>query len=138
MPPERAVDRWRRKAGEDFRAAEALLRIGDPPHALVCFHAQQSAEKVLEGWLVSRGRPAPRTHDLVLLVKRAADVDPRFRDLRDLAKLLTPFAIAPRYPGDLPEPGETEAVQALERAKAVRDFVDRLGPYPPEQGLPLP
>ncbi|MCI0585566.1 MAG: HEPN domain-containing protein [Planctomycetes bacterium] len=137
MLPEQAVDRWRRKAAEELRAAEALLRIGDPPYALVCFHAQQAAEKVLKGWLVSRGLEPPRTHDLLLLALLAADLDPRFREIGELSAPLTPLAVGPRYPGDFPEPGEREALQALERAKAIRDFVEGLGLPPPEQSLPL-
>ncbi|HET6204945.1 MAG TPA: HEPN domain-containing protein [Planctomycetota bacterium] len=139
MPPEKPVERWRRKAADDLRAAETLLRASDPPipYGLVCFLAQPAAEKHLKGWLVSRGLAATRTHDLESLVRRASTLEPRFEVLRDLAARLRPFAVAPRYPGDVPEPGEHEAKRAIERAKAIRDFVDGLGPAPPEQALPL-
>ncbi|MGH7151621.1 MAG: HEPN domain-containing protein [Planctomycetota bacterium] len=140
MPPEKPVDRWLRKAAEDLRVAEILLKSGDPaiPYGAICFHAQQAAEKYLKGWLVSRGRPAPRTHSLLYLVSRAEGVDGRFRGLREIAERLTPFAVASRYPGDIPDPEEPEALKAIERAKAIRDFVERLSPPPPEQRLPIP
>ncbi len=120
--------------------AEILLRSGDPaiPYAAICFHAQQAGEKFLKGWLVSRGLPATRTHDLESLVRRGARLEPSLEAIRDAAARLRPFAVAPRYPGDIPDPEEPEALKAIERAKAIRDFRERLGPAPPEQRLPIP
>ncbi|MCI0587167.1 MAG: HEPN domain-containing protein [Planctomycetes bacterium] len=139
MPPERPSDRWRRLAAADLRAAEVLLHASPPPvpYHLVCFLAQQGAEKSLEGWLVSRGAAAPRTHDLEKILRRAMTIEPSFEDLRAIAARLTDFAVTPRYPGEAPDPGPAEASLALERARAVRGFLDRLGPAPPEQALPL-
>jgi HEPN domain-containing protein len=140
VPPEKPVERWRRKATEDLRVADILLKASgrEVPYAAICFHAQQAAEKYLKGWLVSRGRPAPRTHSLLYLVSRAEELDGRFLEVREIAERLTPFAVAPRYPGDFPEPEEPDALKAIERARAIRDFLERLGPPPPEQRLPLP
>jgi len=140
VSPEKPVDRWRRKATEDLRVAEILLKSSDPPipYSAICFHAQQAAEKFLKGWLVSRGLPAPRTHDLESLVRRGAKLEPSLEAIRDAAARLRPFAVAPRYPGEIPEPGEEQALEAIRRAKEIRDFLERLGPAPPEQGLPIP
>jgi HEPN domain-containing protein len=139
VPPERAADRWRRLAAADLQAAELLLHASAPPvpYHLVCFLAQQGAEKFLKGWIALRGAKAPRTHDLEKLVRRAMEMEPAFERLRSIAAHLTDFAVAPRYPGEAPDPGAPEASLALERAHAVKDFIDRLGPSPPQQGLPL-
>jgi HEPN domain-containing protein len=125
---------------EDLRVAETLLSRSDPPipYGAICFHAQQAAEKFLKGWLVSRGLRAPRTHDLESLVRVGARLAPSLEEIRDAAARLRPFAVAPRYPGEIPEPGGPEALNAIQRAKAIRDFLERLGPAPPEQGLPIP
>jgi HEPN domain-containing protein len=116
-----------------------LLHASPPPvpYHLVCFLAQQGAEKLLKGWLVARGAAAPRTHDLEKLVRRAMTTEPAFEGLRAVAARLTDFAVTPRYPGEAPDPGPSEASLALERAGAIRDFIDRLTPSPPEHGLPL-
>ncbi len=64
-------------------------------------------------------------------------IEPSFESLRSIAARLTDFAVTPRYPGEAPDPEAPEASLALERARAVRDFIDRLGPAPPGRGLPL-
>lgn len=40
-------DEWFEKAYDDIRAAEVLLAHKEGPMNIVCFHAQQSAEKYL-------------------------------------------------------------------------------------------
>jgi hypothetical protein len=46
-----------------------------------------------------------------------------FNGLRTAATTLTPFAVITRYPGDLPEISAQEAMEALELARQVRDFI---------------
>ena len=46
-----------------------------------------------------------------------------FGALQEAAEVLTPFATAFRYPGDLIEPEATDVVLAIELAQRVVDFV---------------
>lgn len=44
---------WFAKAEADLQAAELLLNAANPLLDIVCYHAQQCAEKYLKGYLVS-------------------------------------------------------------------------------------
>lgn len=139
MRPDRLSRHLYRKAAEHLRGAAIILRTEDPPipWPLVCFLSQQAAENYLKGWLVSRGRAAPRTHDLEHLVQQASRIEAKFDSMLEAASQLSAFAVTPRYPGETPDPGEPEARRAFKHAEAIRDFVETLGPPPPEQALPL-
>jgi HEPN domain-containing protein len=45
------------------------------------------------------------------------------KELRIAATTLTPYAVASRYPGDLPDLTEREAREALKLARQVWDFI---------------
>jgi HEPN domain-containing protein len=64
--PERLdeICRWIRFAREDLEADEALLATENFVPRHVCWLAQQAAEKVLKGALVSEGVDFPFRHDL--------------------------------------------------------------------------
>ena len=49
--------------------------------------------------------------------------DAAFSSLRLAATTLTPYAVAMRYPGDVPELTEAEAEEALTLAREVWEFV---------------
>lgn len=120
LEPERIeAQRWLDRARDDLGAATKLLRGSDPYPATAAYHCQQAAEKALKAVLAGAGQQVPKTHDLRVLVERAALTDPRLRALQDLAEQLTPLATEYRYPSDLPDPTPDETRQALAMA---RDF----------------
>jgi hypothetical protein len=49
--------------------------------------------------------------------------NPGFSKLRIVATTLTPYAVTTRYPGDLADISPTEAIEALELARAAWDFI---------------
>lgn len=67
-------------------------------YELLCFHAQQAAEKSLKAVLISRGISFPRTHDLKLLIEWLPAGMSRLPLLMD-AVILTEYAVVYRYPG---------------------------------------
>lgn len=94
------VQEWIAKAEEDFAGAVHLNRRKKHPLPnLVCFHAQQCAEKYLKTYLISRGTPPPRIHDLVALLDLCAACDPSFEQLRESCLRLDPYSVLFRYPG---------------------------------------
>ena len=121
---------WIAKASQDLGAAEWLLASPDPFYSPVGFHCQQAAEKVLKAYLTWRDEPFEKTHSLVALVGKCLPFDAAFQALRTATTTLTPYAITARYPGDLAELTETEAKEALELARQVKEFV--LKRLPPE------
>ena len=74
----RWVMEWFKKGDHDLRAAEAILRLQDPPLDIVCFHAQQCVEKYLKGFLSFYEIEVLRTHDLVELLTKCGNIDPSF------------------------------------------------------------
>ena len=121
---------WLNKALYDFRSAERLLTGPDPLCDSAGFHSQQAAEKALKAYLTWYDEPFEKIHSLVALVAQCLALDPSFVESRAAATTLTPYAVASRYPGDLPELTEAEAREALILARQVWDFV--LQRLPPE------
>lgn len=94
---------WLELAKADLHMADLALADVDATPALfglVCFHAQQAAEKVLKGVLIGRDQPVPRTHSLVLLVDCCyADLESVPASVLHAAAELNDFGVGPRYPG---------------------------------------
>ena len=67
-PDDPELASWLDKAGEDLLAVDVLLPHAARLHAVVCFHCQQAAEKLLKAVHVALGLRPPRTHDLTLLL----------------------------------------------------------------------
>ncbi len=104
---------WVEKAANDLLAAAHLLKLGArAPADVVCFHAQQVAEKHLKALLAFRGLDFPKTHDLDALARRLPNgLRSRMRAI-DLAEL-TRHATVTRYPG-----AESVSFAAAKRALA--------------------
>jgi HEPN domain-containing protein len=87
-PEENLVQQWVRLAEHDFREAkQALAEPDDPAFDIVCFHAQQSAEKYLKAFLCSLKIQFPNTHDLAksgTLVPSTAGLNASAEDLAHL------------------------------------------------------
>lgn len=112
-----------KKAVRDIRMAE--LAIGDemPLWDQACFHSQQAAEKALKAVLVARGHAVPRSHDLVLLSDKVADLLPDLAAVIDALAVLNQFGVTPRYPSWLAEETRSDAVEALGTARLVVNSV---------------
>lgn len=90
-----------------------------------CFDAQQAAEKALKALLIAWNIPFPRTHDLGRLLELIRPHLPVPPGLESLARL-NPFAVAGRYPGDLPEATEEDWKEALLLAEQTVAWVESL------------
>ena len=67
--------------------------------------------------------PFQKIHDLSFLVEQCKELDIEFEQMRNITSILTPYAIAFRYPGDVIEPDPQDADEALRLAVEVFDFV---------------
>lgn len=116
------AQRWFRKAESDLANARRTT-ASEGPYDTACFHAQQAAEKYLEGCLVSQGQSVPRTHDLEELALQADDITPLGLSLPQLAGL-SYYTVEARYDLDMwPEQEiaqrETEIGERVEAAVLV-------------------
>src|SRR5438105_4132933 len=64
-----------------------------------CFHCQQAVEKYVKGLLHERGRPVPKTHQLLLLLNLLPTTDAALKSFRGAVARLTEYAVDYRYPG---------------------------------------
>jgi HEPN domain-containing protein len=116
------VKQWIKKAENDLISARYCIEIKpSPPLDVVCFHAQQTAEKCLKAFLTYHGVEFEKTHDLVELTALASKVGRSFLEILDDAKKLTPYAVDARYPLT-EESTEEEAKKAVEMAEKIKEF----------------
>ena len=115
---------WTARAANDLLNADNNLSAARTPCDTVCFHCQQAAEKLLKAVLAAQGRPPPRTHVLLVLLEEVAVFFPSVEGLREDLAVLTPYAVAARYPDDdADQPGLDDAREARECARHVLSWV---------------
>ncbi len=129
MDAKRTLTRkWVMKARRDLLSAKKLARGKDSFLDTAIYHCQQTAEKVIKGWLVYHDLSFEKTHDLRLLVTMASEVEPKFTSWFDVAEQVSPYATAYRYPGETLEPTQEEYLQAYKAASEFYQFVCSLLP----------
>jgi len=89
-------DDWFRLGLRDYRRSKRLLELDDADGA--AFHLQQSLEKYLKGFLLSRGWKLRRTHDLEVLLNEAAEHEPSLHRFANPCIAITEYYLQDRYP----------------------------------------
>jgi HEPN domain-containing protein len=121
---------WLIKSHRDLLSAHELATATVSLLDSAAYHCQQAAEKAIKGYLLFNDIRFERTHDIVLLVNQASDVDVSFLSHLENARLLTPLAVEFRYPGEFLEPDLDEFQDAYKAAREIYDFV--IGKLPEE------
>lgn len=111
---------WVAKARNDLLNADNNLAASNVPADTVCFHCQQASEKLLKALLSAMGVPPPRTHVLMVLADELVGAFPSIERLREDLSVLTPYAIAARYPDDDAD------IPSLEDAREARQCAERI------------
>jgi HEPN domain-containing protein len=95
------VEQWLKISANDHEAAISLMAAANPAfYASVCFHCQQSIEKLFKAALVRHGRDFEKTHDLLKLKLLLDSIGVLISEPeRELAFLGT-CAVEFRYPGE--------------------------------------
>jgi HEPN domain-containing protein len=113
------------KAGEDEYVLDRLLGDAAAPEAVVGFHAQQAAEKLLKAALFLAGVAPPRTHNLAQLADLAASSGVNLPTECEALRWLTPYAVLYRYEGDADEDEDRLARQEVrENLRKLRAWVE--------------
>ena len=97
MKPETAE--WIEKAEGDWRVLRREVQAVDPVWNVVCYLAQQCAEKYLKAYSEEQGLPYGKIHDLVVLCGSTEGLLPELEGKRDALARPTAFGVAARYPG---------------------------------------
>ena len=114
---------WIQRAEHDFSSACYLAEKMRPvPTEIVCFHCQQTAEKLLKAFLVFNDQEPPKTHDLTERIKLCCEFDMQFSALIHKCEFLVPFAVRARYPGGA-DPEDNDMKKALAYAGEIVNYV---------------
>lgn len=124
-PPD--ILEWLSKAEQDYQTAITMARKRKKPVPdVVGFHSQQCIEKYFKAFLVSKKMGFPKTHDLIELLEIAIVKDPLIEVYRKDLRILNPFSVQFRYPGE--SATLEESMIALKKMKKVRKFLrERFG-----------
>ncbi len=95
VSPER---KWFEKADQDLEMARRALGPKKLLPEMVCYHAQQCAEKYLKGYLIAQSVPFRFVHDLVYLTQLCTTHEPAFEELMSAAEILGEYGTTVRYP----------------------------------------
>jgi HEPN domain-containing protein len=124
MKPE--TQGWTDKAEGDWKVARREMETPNPVYDVICFLAQQCAEKYLKAVLEEHNVAFRKTHDLVVLLEEGVGQLAGFESLREGLARLSTFGIAARYPGVQADAQAAE--DAMGTAEQVRGMVRaRLG-----------
>ena len=122
------VEAYISKAGRDLATAKHMAEKGSDFADVICFHAEQCAEKSLKALLLASGRLPPRTHDLVLIHRTIVEIAPHMADLEPHCLQLTDYAVAPRYPGWEDVAGSVDMLGVIESARTILErSIEELG-----------
>lgn len=124
MANKETVYEWVQFAETDLKTAEFLFETMEPqPLAIICFHCQQSAEKMLKGILAAYDVEIKKTHDIGALAEELQTYTPVSDELIDKCYNLTPYGVKVRYPQEL-YIEETHAKEALRMARDIFEWID--------------
>ena len=98
--PETEGRRWLEQAQTDLKWCRFLYKEG--AYYLVCFLAQQVAEKALKAFLYAQGEEIVIGHSVRQLCMRAVEYSSSFQDKLDTWAILDSYYIPTRYPNGLP------------------------------------
>lgn len=130
--PREEGERWLDQVREDLRSADLLL--GEGRYYLVCFLAQQVAEKTLKAYLYATGAEPVFDHSIQRLGGRIADRDAALTESVAAAAELDAYYVQTRYPDALPTGvpagafDKDDADRALDLARGVLAAVQRNWP----------
>lgn len=115
------VNEWIRFAQMDFDAAKNMSVLHKPiPLEIVCYHCQQSAEKILKAYAIAQGEFIIKTHDLKVLLDQCIKYDNQFDDYMKPCLTLVAYATLARYPiGD-------DVVDEADMHTAIKDSLEIL------------
>ncbi|MBI5701678.1 HEPN domain-containing protein [Candidatus Saganbacteria bacterium] len=101
-PSKSLVIEWEDKAEGDLEAALTLNKNKSKKKTfyIIAFHCQQAIEKYLKTLLLSHEILFPKTHDLIELLKLLQPKDPFLYGIYSEFKILNPYAVGFRYPGE--------------------------------------
>ena len=93
------VNEWICYAQTDYDCARKMADMFHPiPIEIVCYHCQQSAEKILKAYVIAKEKTLTKTHDLNILLEQCKRYLPEFDKYAKACITLTAYIAITRYP----------------------------------------
>jgi HEPN domain-containing protein len=116
------VGEWIYLAQMDYdHALKSADTFHPAPVEIICFHCQQSAEKILKAYIAANGNKPEKTHDLPALIKHCKQYLPDFDNYAAFCYTLTTYASDTRYPPKL-SLNESDMRLALNNTLKILEF----------------
>ncbi|MDT8300017.1 MAG: HEPN domain-containing protein [Sedimentisphaerales bacterium] len=115
---------WLRYSRSDLELARTI-RTAEVMFEVLCFHAQQAAEKALKAVLIAKDVPPPKTHNIRTLLDLLPEEIIVPEEIEDAASL-SDYAVTSRYPGDFEPVNEEEYKEAVRLAATVVLWAERI------------
>lgn len=114
---------WIKFSDMDLLTAKHLYETMHPrPLEIVCYHSQQSAEKMLKAFLIYSGIKPAKTHDLEFLRNACEQFDGSFTEIAMACVRLNDYSSQPRYPMEI-EITDGDVFLALQDSNKVSEFI---------------
>ncbi len=116
------VDEWIRYAQMDYDHVVKTVETHYPiPIEIVCYHCQQSVEKILKAYIIAKDGSLIKTHDLNLLLRHISKYTSDFDCFKVACEKITTYISQSRYPSHI-ELTETEMRQAIKDTSLILNF----------------
>jgi len=116
------VNEWVRYAQTDYDCARKMADLFHPiPIEIVCYHCQQSAEKILKAYVIAKENTLTKTHDLEFLIDQCKQYSQDFDKYEEPCAVLTAYVFTTRYPPSV-EMTEQHMKQALKDTLEILEF----------------
>jgi len=116
------VNEWIRFAQTDYDCALKLAEVFYPtPIEIICYHCQQSAEKILKAYTLAKGNKLTKTHELEVLINQCKQHSPDFDNYTKFCITLTAYVSVSRYPPKI-EITKDDMKQALKNTFQILEF----------------
>lgn len=118
----KSAKEWIIKSQNNLKSAGILYRENGPSDS-ICFHCQQTVEKILKGFLVFNKKEFPKVHDLIHLLNLCKKIDKSLEGLEDEVSFLNRYYVETRYPSEVAIYSKDECKKALEATQKVNQFI---------------
>ena len=118
------IEEWLSYAKDDLYSAEHFFKTMEiPVYRVVCFNAQQSAEKYLKAYQIYFEIEIIKTHSLETLINSIKSFDEEIIQLENDSILLTKYSVKYRYPDDFVDLTKDDAEDSINIAKQIQKFI---------------
>jgi HEPN domain-containing protein len=117
------IQGWLTSGDADLKVAKNEIGDDEEVYFVVCFHAQQAAEKYIKAYLIFLDIEPKHIHEIGELIELGLVKDPALKEFQERADTLTSYAVEVRYPDTPYKPSKEEAEETIAIAEQVIGYI---------------